>query len=603
MSSWTLAIDFGTSFTTAATRDEGEREAVLLEFGDALGTQSRMPSLVLVEPAELVVGWTAYRQTALAAERVWWTPKRSLGLQRFEIGGRELDPSEAVAAILAAVRTEALRRHGDGQPASVRLTHPARWAGTKLQALREAARRAGIEQPLLLSEPVAAAIHYGGKRLAPGELVAVYDLGGGTFDTAVLASTGQGEFELVGRPDGDETLGGELFDRRLSELLGAQLEAESPADWQRLQDSRRARDSFRKRVREAKEGLSDASSYDLQLPEGIERESLRVTREEFERLIRADVERTIVILERTLEAAGVEPAALSAVYVTGGASRTPLVDRLLQERFGPEKTTTLGDPKTVVALGAAAYESEAKKAPPPVPPPPPPRRPPPLPPPAPPRPAARRAPLPLVAVGAALLLLVIAVIVAVVAFGGSDSAGQAGGSSSPPPVAPPPVAPPPVESTPSGGSFPGTPAEHTLYRDIIPSEVSDCERVENPAPEADAAAICNFENGLGAIYESFPDSDSMYTVYSRILAGADVTLAFDGDCPDDESGESAWEDTDEGATRGQWACYLTESQTDAHLMWTHDEYDVLAVVSHEGLSANFRPLLAYWRANGDAFGT
>jgi hypothetical protein len=109
----------------------------------------------------------------------------------------------------------------------VRLTHPVRWSNDRLQALRVAAAVAGIPSVSLMAEPVAAAVHYGGGHVTTGEYVAVYDLGGGTFDTTVLRRTEDG-FELAGPPGGDDRLGGEDFDHRLMDFVLARLAVTEP---------------------------------------------------------------------------------------------------------------------------------------------------------------------------------------------------------------------------------------------------------------------------------------------------------------------------------------------------------------------------------------
>jgi hypothetical protein len=270
--------------------------------------------------------------------------------------GRAVRAEEAVAATLALVVAEAARRMGGEAPAAVALTHPASWPNKRLSALRDAARAAGLERVELVAEPVAAARHLAGPEVGVGEALAVYDLGGGTFDTAVLRRRGEGGFDTlaVGGQDG---LGGEVFDARLVRHLGALLREADPAEWEAIERSPRALADLRREARAAKEALSRNNTTEVILPTVIERPSLRLTRKELERLVEPDVRRSADILAETVAAAGVQPAELRTVFLVGGASRMPLVARVLGEHFGrvPE---TREDPKAVVVLGAAAKDQQ-----------------------------------------------------------------------------------------------------------------------------------------------------------------------------------------------------------------------------------------------------
>ncbi len=347
---WVLAIDFGTSFTSAAMVVDGRVE--VLEV-DGL---RRLPSTVLWAHDELVVGTAAESQRVLNPRASERNPKRSLGLRRnLLLDGHAVPVEQAVAAVLGAVYQEALRRSGQVPPAEVRLTHPVRWSNDRLQALRVAAAVAGIPSVSLMAEPVAAAVHYGGGHVATGEYVAVYDLGGGTFDTTVLRRIDDG-FELAGPPGGDDRLGGEDFDHRLMDFVLARLAVTEPDAATALRESddlqwRRAASQLLVESRQAKEALSRQTAYTMLLPAPVSQE-VRLTRPEFEALIRADIQRSIDEFSATIDAAGLEPSDISARYLTGGSSRIPLVSRLLHEAFDAVPDT-FDDPKVAVALGAA----------------------------------------------------------------------------------------------------------------------------------------------------------------------------------------------------------------------------------------------------------
>ena len=183
--SYVLAIDYGTSFTCAAV-NVGGRVDVLRFDGDP-----HLASHVFVEEdGRLLVGKAAHSAAARAPERFERSPKSELGFGELLLGGAAFDPVDAVAAVLREVVAAALRHENGRSPSEIRLTHPARWGRRRRSALVDAAARAGIERPLLISEPEAAVHHFAHSprvSIAPDDLIAVYDLGGGTFDTAVLA--------------------------------------------------------------------------------------------------------------------------------------------------------------------------------------------------------------------------------------------------------------------------------------------------------------------------------------------------------------------------------------------------------------------------------
>jgi hypothetical protein len=189
VSDWELAVDIGTTATAAAIAVDGDRQSIELDG------RSRMPSTVLA-PAHgpLVVGEAAEAQAALDPERVERTPKGRLGDPVMLLGGRPVDPVDALAAILGHVGAAAAQRMAGTAPARLVLTHPAPWGSARLDLLRDAARRARLPDPVLVSEPVAAAAHLAHDIAAPGALLAVLqkyqdtvsalDMSG--FDTAGL---------------------------------------------------------------------------------------------------------------------------------------------------------------------------------------------------------------------------------------------------------------------------------------------------------------------------------------------------------------------------------------------------------------------------------
>ena len=358
---WSLAIDFGTSFTTGATSVEGGPVEVL-EFGSS---SRYLPSTVCLGPAgELFTGRDAVNEFVIDPARAEKLPKRALATQQYvRLGGRDVETVDLVAAVLSRVAGEARRRHGGRPPHRVVLTHPARWqpGGIELVRLGEAAARAGLGRPDLVAEPVAAAHHYvhvSGTDLPVGGAIGVYDLGGGTFDTAVLRRSRSG-FELAGPPGGDLNLGGEDLDAELLALVGRYVEARDPQSWDDLWQADdlgalRARTRLQQDVTETKESLSSQLTATFLLP-GFDT-ALRLTRREYEEAVTGLLARSVDEMIDTVMRAGTTPQGLADIYLTGGSSRTPLVTNLLAAKLH-RVPTTLDDPKAVVAQGALVVES------------------------------------------------------------------------------------------------------------------------------------------------------------------------------------------------------------------------------------------------------
>ena len=351
---WTLAVDLGTSRCVGAVNVDGTVSIVEVDGG------RWTPSAIGIDPdGQLVVGARADDLARLHPDRCERTPKRHVGsIAPLLVGGVAVDLPSALGAVLARYRDEATLRHGAGGPIVTVLTHPVRWGDERTAVLLAAAEQAGLPQPTLLPEPVAAAIHYAQgadlDQVEPGAFVAVFDLGGGTFDAAVLRRT-EDAFDPVGVPGGVDDLGGEVFDYLLYGYFGEVLAADVPEVWEQLStsDDRRMRKAAADLVdeaRKAKEALSSYTSTQVFVPEADR--DVVVTRTRFEELIRPDVERAIDELDRTVASAGLGPTDLAAVYLVGGSSRIPLVGRLLAERYG-DRVMSRDEPKSVVALGAA----------------------------------------------------------------------------------------------------------------------------------------------------------------------------------------------------------------------------------------------------------
>jgi molecular chaperone DnaK len=344
-----LAVDVGTSNTAAMVRTPDGRHRTLLFDGAPL-----MPSAVYLTPeGRLLVGRDAERHARIDPGRFEPSPKRRVDDGEVLLGDAEVPVARLFGAVLERVSAEAHRVLG-GPPHEVRLTHPARWAQRRREVLLAAARLAGLPEPRLVPEPVAAASYFTavlGATVPVGRCLAVYDLGGGTFDATVVRRTPHG-FDVLAE-DGLADVGGLDFDQAIVAHLGRTVAADSP-QWTALLTpgdaaGRRARRTLYDDVRAAKEMLSRTTSADIPLPV-LELEA-RLTRPELEALVRPYLQRTVSCLARVLATAGLAAPQLAGIFLVGGSSRIPLAAHLIHAELGMAPTT-LEQPETVVVQGA-----------------------------------------------------------------------------------------------------------------------------------------------------------------------------------------------------------------------------------------------------------
>lgn len=315
-----------------------------------------IPSMVLLDPeGNLVVGAAADHQAGVYPDRVERTPKRYLGRGTpLLLGDEAVEVRVAVARLMALFVDEGRLRRGGRLPAATVLTHPVRWGDDRKDELRSAGVLLGLDDAVLLEEPVAAAAHYVGDQVAVGRYVGVYDLGGGTFDTAILQRTDTG-FEVVGTPGGDEHIGGEHLDHLVYDYLGSCIADDDPDLWEQIElgEERRwtrAAADLLTQARRAKETVSSYPSTQALLPL-VDRDVV-FTRARLEEMIGGLIDQTVDEMESTIVGAGLRPDQLEAIYLVGGSSRIPLVAARMAERFG-DRIATRDEPKSVVALGAA----------------------------------------------------------------------------------------------------------------------------------------------------------------------------------------------------------------------------------------------------------
>ena len=353
--SYRLGIDLGTTYTAAVVcrrqsgdGDWGEPEIV------ALGTQSASVASVLYlgEDGSVLVGEAAERRALTEPGAVVRQFKRRIGDDVPLVVGNSVHTAHDLAARMGRWVVDKVAEREGGPAEAVAVTHPAAWGRHKKELLAGALRQVGLDGVTFLPEPQAAAVAYSSReRVDTGGAVAVYDLGGGTFDAAVVRRTADA-FDLPGRAEGIEQLGGVDFDERVFDHvragLGAaldELDIEDP-------DVVAAVLRLRRECVEAKEALSfdTQATIPVMLP-GI-RTNVRITRVEFEAAIRSSIDHTVDALRRSVESAALSPDDLQAVLLVGGSSRIPLVAQMISAELG-RPVAVDSDPKTSIAMGAA----------------------------------------------------------------------------------------------------------------------------------------------------------------------------------------------------------------------------------------------------------
>ena len=333
-----------------------------------------LPSVVGFTPDGLIVGEAARRQLARRSADTVYSVKRLMGRDygdlkdelaylpfhlvpadgtvKLRVGGREVTPAEVSAVVLRALKDRAERHFGEPVDKVV-ITVPAYFNDAQRQATRDAGRIAGLDVVRIVNEPTAASLAYGLQRLKSG-VIAVYDLGGGTFDVSILRVK-DGVFEVLAT-NGDTHLGGDDFDRVLLLWLLEDLQSchhaelardgvEVARDPELMQELRLAAEAAKIRL-----SADERTTLTLPLPGFTYRRD--VTRAEVERLIEPLVARTLNPCRRALADAGLTAADIEQVVLVGGSTRVPLVRRRVQELFGRTPHSQL-NPDEVVALGAA----------------------------------------------------------------------------------------------------------------------------------------------------------------------------------------------------------------------------------------------------------
>jgi Fe-S protein assembly chaperone HscA len=357
-----VGIDLGTTNSLVAHVEGGIPRVIPDAEGRAL-----LPSIVAWTPHGVVVGEAARRQLARNAARTVYSVKRLMGrgyedvkdelprlpfevtphaeVVTIRIGDREVTPPEVSAHVLRALKQRAEAHFGEAVEQAV-ITVPAYFNDAQRQATKDAGRIAGLEVLRIVNEPTAASLAYGLQKMAEG-IIAVYDLGGGTFDISILRVK-DGVFEVLAT-NGNTHLGGDDFDQALVDWIAADIRARHGVD---LRSDAEAMQEIRLGAEAAKCRLSFDERTVLSIP--FERFTYHrdITRAEVEGLVEPLVATTLGPCRRALADAGLDAKAVDQVVLVGGATRMPLVRRRVEELFGRAPHSRL-NPDEVVALGAA----------------------------------------------------------------------------------------------------------------------------------------------------------------------------------------------------------------------------------------------------------
>ncbi|MFN2187536.1 MAG: Hsp70 family protein, partial [Candidatus Promineifilaceae bacterium] len=368
-----LGIDLGTTNSVVAVMEGGEPTVIPSAEGGRL-----FPSVVAVNPKtdERLVGQIAKRQAVLNPENTIFSVKRFMGRKfadevvakarkyvpyivreapngdiRVVMNGREYSPPEISAMILQKMKTDAEAYLGQSVTQAV-ITVPAYFNDSQRQATKDAGKIAGLEVLRIVNEPTASSLAYG-IGSAKDETIAVYDLGGGTFDISIL-EVGDGVFE-VKSTNGDTFLGGDDFDLEIINWVAEQFKMDQGID---LRDDRNALQRLREAAEKAKIELSTTMQTEINLPfitadaAGAKHLTMNLTRAKLEQLTEHLVKRSIGPCRLAMKDAGISNSEITQVVLVGGMTRMPAIQEAVKEFFGREPHKGV-NPDEVVGIGAA----------------------------------------------------------------------------------------------------------------------------------------------------------------------------------------------------------------------------------------------------------
>ena len=373
----TVGIDLGTTFSEVAVMQGGEPVVISSAEGSHL-----FPSIVAIsKTGERLVGQIAKRQAIVNPENTVYSIKRFMGRKygepigrelpveedarrktykvkpgpnnevRVLMGGKEYSPPEISAMILQKLKTDAEAFLGEKVTDAV-ITVPAYFNDAQRQATKDAGTIAGLNVLRIINEPTAAALAYGLDKKKE-EIIAVYDLGGGTFDISVL-DIGGGTFQVKSTA-GDTHLGGDDFDQRIIDWLCDEFKRDQGID---LRQDRMALQRLKEAAEKAKIELSTVQQTDVNLPfitadaSGPKHMNVNLTRAKLEQLVMDLVEKTLEPCKQAVADAGKTTAQIDEVILVGGQTRMPIVQQKVKQFFGKEPNKSV-NPDEVVAIGAA----------------------------------------------------------------------------------------------------------------------------------------------------------------------------------------------------------------------------------------------------------
>jgi molecular chaperone DnaK len=367
-----IGIDLGTTNSCVAIMDG--RDAKVIE--NAEGARTTPSMVAFAEGGERLVGQPAKRQAVTNPENTLFAIKRLIGrrfddpitakdkkLVPYEIvkgdngdawvqaQGQKYSPSQISAFILQKMKETAESYLGEKVEQAV-ITVPAYFNDSQRQATKDAGKIAGLEVLRIINEPTAAALAYGLEKKENGT-IAVYDLGGGTFDVSVL-EIGDGVFE-VKSTNGDTFLGGEDFDKRIVDYLADEFKKDNTID---LRNDRLALQRLKEAAEKAKIELSSTAQTEVNLPfitadqSGPKHLNIKLSRSKLEALVEDLIERTVAPCKQALKDAGLKASEIDEVILVGGMTRMPKVQEVVKSFFGREPHKGV-NPDEVVAIGAA----------------------------------------------------------------------------------------------------------------------------------------------------------------------------------------------------------------------------------------------------------
>lgn len=347
-----IGIDLGTTNSCVAVLEGGAPEVITNTEGERVTASV----VAFTDTGERLVGRLAKRQAITNPKHTVASIKREMGTDhrvKIELDGKveEYTPEQISAMIIQKLKKDA-EEHLGGKVKKAVITVPAYFNDSQRQATKDAGKIAGLEVMRIINEPTAAALAYGLDKTEE-QTILVFDLGGGTFDVSIL-EIGEGVFEVIAT-DGDTRLGGDDFDRRITDWLAEEFRKDTgidltsdPSAMQRLKDAAEA----------AKMELSSRKETTINLPyitadaTGPKHLEKKLTRAKFEQMIEDYLNRTINVVEATLHEAGKSADDIDQVVLVGGSTRIPKVQELISSRI-PGKINREINPDEVVAAGAA----------------------------------------------------------------------------------------------------------------------------------------------------------------------------------------------------------------------------------------------------------